>query len=301
MDWWSLWLAAAPIAGTIVLLTPLSGRWRLRSRLPWVGAVLLLLIGSMMFTQCSARAVAVDQIERRLFPDAQSAIAIYDPYAAEWVQIAAGPAAEPSPEVRLLSAPVRARQEGNGHVGSARPLDMGVVRLQVKGSVADVSRLHKALELLASTRYGSAVLADVLMRDDVTVSLVDEIGIELPTGQLLTTGGTAMTRGKQVFISRSRYGYAQPEVLAAMIAHELTHVAQNTLSGTAWWQWPWTTVEREETAHLVQAIVWAELRGPLRDYEQDGNLESAMERDALRTSIRFNPAYPWWLAPDVSC
>jgi hypothetical protein len=52
---------------------------------------------------------------------------------------------------------------------------------------------------------------------------------------------------------------------------------------------------------VVQAVVWAELRGYKRDWEQDRNLDNALSRDALRYYIQSNPAYPWWLAPDLSC
>lgn len=301
MEWWSVWLAAAPIAGTIILLTPLVGRWRLRARLPWFSAVALLLVSSTFLTQCSSRAVAAGQIEARLFPSSQQSIAIYDVRDDRWLRIAAGPSVEPSMEVHLLSGPTRLAQGARGSAGSASPGDMRAVQLELKGTDSDVAKMREALTLLVNTRYGSAVLADVLQRSDVTIILSDEIGLELPNGEIFTTGGTAITEGKRVTISRSRYGTKSPEVLAAMVAHELTHVAQNLASGAAWWQWPWTTIDRETSAHLMQAVVWAELRGEQRDWEQDSNLENALDRDTLQERIRSNPAYPWWLAPDISC
>ena len=296
-----MWLAAAPIAGALILLTPLPGQWRLRRRIPWVGAVALLLVTSTFFSQCSARAVATDEVAQRLFGGPTGVVSIFDSQDGRWIQIAAAPGAQPPAEVAVLSAPVRAKQAGRATTGAASPTDTRAVRVQVKGTPADVAKLNEALQLLASSRYGSAVVGDVLQRDDVTIEMTDQIGISLPMGGLLTTGGTAVTEGKTIYISRRQYGNSSVEVLAAMAAHELTHVAQNISAGTAWWEWPWTTIDREMTAHEVQAIVWAELRGNQRDWEQDLNLHNAQNPDTLRNEIMGNPAYPSWLAPDIAC
>jgi hypothetical protein len=298
---WTLWLAAAPIAATIILLTPLWGRVRLRARLPWIGAVALLLFGSTMSTQCTARSVAIADVEARLFPSQQDAIAVYDVRTRQWLQIAAGPLSAPPSEVRLLAPAAPSLTLAPRGPGRASALSERPYNIQLKGSSDDVALLERALEMLVATRAGQAAVGDVLLRDDVTISLSDEIGLELPNGHLLTTGGTAVTEGKKITLSRRAYGFKGPEVLAAMVGHELTHVAQNLAAGTAWWQWPWTTVDRESTAHVVQAVVWAELRGYKRDWEQDRNLDNALSREALRYYIQSNPAYPWWLAPDLSC
>jgi hypothetical protein len=178
---------------------------------------------------------------------------------------------------------------------------MRTIRVNLEGTPEEVARLEESLRLVLTTRYGSAVLADVMSRDDVTIAFKDSIGFDLPNGKTLTTGGTAITVGRVVHISRAHYGRSSPAVLAAMQAHELTHVAQNIETGNTWWNWPWTTVEREVTAHLLQAVVWAELRGEERDWEQDINLERAQDRTYLRQWIMKNPAYPRWLAPDISC
>ncbi len=297
---------AATVARAMSLPASFWGRRRLPGVLRRAGAVAFFIVGSILASnglaaQCSARAAAVAAVEQRLFAQ-PAAVSIYDANRGQWLHLAAETQAQPNGEVHLLAGNGRPPSGGGSlGAGSASPLDVRAVKLRLEGSADDVRRLARAVRLLASTRYGGAALADVLQREDVVLTLSDEIGLQLPTGHVLTTGGTALTEGKKVTLSRSRYGLSSPEVLAAMIAHELTHVAQNEASGTAWWQWPWTTVKREETAHLMQAVVWAELKGAQKDWEQDRNLESATNRSLLRTWIKSNPAYPWWLAPDLSC
>lgn len=300
MDMWSLWLAAAPVAGTIILLAPLLGSIRLRNRLVWISAVALLLLSSSMASQCSARSAAIDEVESRLFPTPESSVAVYDIQSKSWLEIGAGPEVTLPPEVRVISSATRNRQASRG-AGLASLTDAGPYRIRLEGSEQDVALLEQALEALAATRYGQVALGDTLQRDDVTVTLSDEIGLVLPSGEVLTTGGTAVTAGKKIILSRAQYATKGTEVLAAMLGHELTHVAQNAVAGTAWWQWPWTTVDRETTAHIVQALVWAELRGLQRDAEQDRNLRNALDREHLQEQIRLNPAYPWWLAPKLTC
>ena len=300
MESWSVWLAAAPIAGAILLLTPLSGRSGLKRRVPWASMVAVLLVGSTFVTQCSARAAAIADVQARLFPNESPTISIYDVQSHGWLQIAAAPNIQPQAEISLISRPAPSTHQA-GVAGSASASAMQPVRVKLLGSPTDVAKLQQALDLLVTTRYAYNALANVLSRDDVTIALTDQIGPTLPTGQTINTGGTAVTEGRTVSISRSRYGDKPPAVLAAMVAHELTHVAQNIAAGTAWWGWPWTTVDRETTAHQMQAITWAELRGTLTDWEQDTNLQNALDVNNLRTEIRNNPAYPEWLAPDVAC
>ncbi len=258
-------------------------------------------IGSGLAAHCTARAAAAAEVERRLVAGPGSALFIYDANRGEWRQLAADVPGQPGGDVRLRSGGRPPSGGGASTTGSASQLDTRAIRLRLAGSDDDVRRLSRALDLLVATRYGSAVLADVLQSEDVVLSLSDGIGLRLPFGFVLTTGGTALTKGKQVTISRSRYGMSTPEVLAAMLAHELTHVAQNESSGVPWWQWPWTTVQREETALLVQAVVWAEVKGTQNDWEQDLNLDNATNRGRLRAWIQGNPVYPWWLAPDLAC
>ncbi|MHB1005171.1 MAG: eCIS core domain-containing protein [Chloroflexota bacterium] len=272
----------------------------MRSRLPWVGVVSFLLLASMFVTQCSSRSSAVAQVQARLFPNGLRTVAIYDTQSESWLQIAAVPGVKPQREISLVSRATQASAQAR-IPGSASANDMRSIRVRLAGSPADVAKLQGALDLLVTTRYAYNALAGVLSRDDVTIALTDEIGLTLPTGQTITTGGTAVTEGRRITISKSRYADKPPAGLAAMVAHELTHVAQNIAAGTAWWGWPWTTIDRETTAHLMQAITWAELRGGLTDWEQDVNLNNALDVNMLRSQIRGNPAYPDWLAPDVAC
>lgn len=291
--------AAAPIAGVVILLTFLPGRGRVRDSWPWWGAAVVFLFGSTISTQCSARASGLAQIDARLFPSDGGAIAVFDQRTQEYVLVG-GEGGDAKGGVRLLSGAASGLDAGRPPGRAAMSAERAF-NLRLRGSEDDVRRLQEALELLATTRVGQAVLGDVLTRSDIVVTLSDNVGVELPTGHVISTGGTAVTEGNQVTISRQSYGHKGPKVLAAMVAHELTHVAQNLASRTAWWQWPWTTIEREETAHIVQALVWAETRGLDRDAEQDRNLQNTTSRDRLRWSIQANPAYPPWLAPDLHC
>jgi hypothetical protein len=303
METWSLWLAAAPIAVFIILLTPFPGMSNSRRAGVWIGAVAALFFGTSYLAQCGARAVAISDIEHRLFGGPDGQVVVYDTLEGKWLTIAAGPTApdrQPA-EIRLVSRSGLERSNRGGTQGSASPAEMGPVQVQVGGTRDEVRRLNNALQIVASSRYGSAVLSDVLRQEDVYIAFSDEIGVDLPNGARLTTGGTAVTFGHAIHLSRQHYGDSSDAVLAAMVAHELTHVVQNQETHGNWWEWPWATIDREITAHLVQAIVWAEVRGDERDPEQDFILNKALDRERLRHYIKQNPAYPWWLAPDIAC
>ncbi|MHB1416067.1 MAG: eCIS core domain-containing protein [Chloroflexota bacterium] len=266
-----------------------------------MSAVVFLLIGSTFLSQCSARSLAVNQVEDRLFGGPTGYVSVYDPQDGQWVFIAAKDANPADFRVQLATAPTPSNGSGRSGAGSAGLVETGGIQVKLQGTPDEVARLTSAVDILAGTRYGSAALGDLLARNDITIRFANDIGVDLPGGHVLTTGGTAMTEGKTVTISRHYYGNSSDRVLAAMVAHELTHVAQNVDAGSAWWQWPWTTVDREVSAHLMQAVVWAEVRGNEQNWEQDQNLQNATNRDQLRTKIMENPAYPWWLAPDLSC
>ncbi|MHB1131122.1 MAG: hypothetical protein ACYC4L_01920 [Chloroflexota bacterium] len=295
-----LWLAVVPVVGTLILFAPHMGNLDIRRRLPWSGVVVLLLAGNTLLAQCSVRAEAASDVARRLFPDPTSVFTVYDEQSRTWLaftddaDLAKHGAA---PDVRGKSV------AGSGTVksspGSASMSDR--IGVQTAGSDEQRLRLDKALELLAGTKAGSAVLHDVLIRDGVVISFTEQVGVDLPTGHVLSTGGTAVTKGQRIELSSEAYGSKSVQVIAAMIGHELVHVAQNLESGSAWWQWPWTTVDRELTAHLLQAIVWAEVRDYQRDWEQDRNLAGAQNPLQLRNWITSNAAYPWWLAPRLGC
>lgn len=303
MDWWAYWLAAAPATATIIMLTPLHGhaghsRW---FRV-WVGLVVVLFFTTGLLTRCSVRAGAVAELEQRLFGDEGRAVAVYDDYEGRLLTFAVdGRQDSPSRELTLLAQRASPSARSRPGPGSASLGDYRPIRVTLDGTPREKTKLSLALARLAGTEYGSRVLADILRREDVVISFSDEIGVTLPTGHTVTTGGSAVTMGSHVYLSRHHYGNSSTAVLAAMIAHEFAHVVQNEATGSAWWQWPWATVEREESAHLLQAIVWAEVRGSERDESQETILESALNRGGLRQYINDNPAYPWWLTPDIAC
>ncbi len=295
-----LWQAVLPMAAVAVLLTPLAGTIRLRLGWPWFSTLSLLIIATTLNGQCAARATATAEVERRLFPQPTSVVAVYDNQDGAWLAFSPdSTGASVDGPVRLLARQTATAQPTGATAGSASA--SGGIRVQLEGNPVEVKRLASALQLVASSRAGSAVLKDVLERSDVTISFTDNVGLVLLGGITIATGGTAVTEGLHVYLSRTQYGNKPVEVLAAMEAHELTHVAQNIASSTPWWEWPWATIDRELTAHTMQAIVWGEARGNLHDPEQDSLLRAAQNREVLRSSILNNAAYPWWLAPNLGC
>lgn len=143
----------------------------------------------------------------------------------------------------------------------------------IRGSSEEVRRLHTALNRLSDTDSGRSISEEIRKR-----------GTALRFGQIEGEAVAYFNPERNQIVINTNLQNASPEILAAHLAHEGTHVQWNRED----------SINQEYHAFRVQTEVWSQLKGDKADLQCDFVrwMISLGEKDAKRIIRRHYPDLP---------